>query len=98
MTGDLYRLRNPYQDGAFAQIVVAEDKSRAVFLYVRESSVLNGQKEERLRLKGLEENAKYVVEETGEIFTAKSLLKVGLDIELKRMDYSSIVLHLSKVK
>ena len=97
LTGDLYRLRNPYIDGAFSELVVSEDKTRAILVYVRESSVLYAQKEKKLLLKGLDENQKYLVQETGEIFTGKALHYIGLEIVLERMDYSSTTLHLTKV-
>ncbi len=90
-------MRNPYIDGAFSELVVSEDKTRAILVYVRESSVLYAQKEKKLLLKGLDENQKYLVQETGEIFTGKALHYVGLEIVLERMDYSSTTLHLTKV-
>ena len=96
LTGDLYRLKNPHTDGAFSQLVVSEDKSRAILLYVREGSVLHVAKEKKLCLRGLDENAVYCMEETGERFTGKQLMSVGLELVLPRGDYASKVVHFVK--
>ena len=97
LTGDLYRLKNPYTDEAFSQIVVSENKKEAILLYVRKESVLHAEREKGLLLRGLEENVLYEIEETGERFTGKQLMRSGLEIALSRGDYASIVYHIKQV-
>ena len=97
LTGDLYRLRNPHTDGAFSQIVVSEDKSQAIFVYVREKSQVNSYKEQRVCLRGLDENAQYRVEELGATYSGLQLTYAGLVFGLPKGDYQSIVLHINKV-
>ena len=95
LTGDLYRLKNPYTDGVFSQMVVSEDKTRAILLYVREYSVY-AQKEQKLTLNGLDETATYLLEETGEKFTGKQLMCGGFEVVLERGNYISKVYHFIK--
>ena len=97
LTGDLYRLRNPHTDGAFSQIVVSEDKSQAIFVYVREKSQVNSYKEQRVCLRGLDENAQYRVEELGATYSGLQLTYAGLVFGLPKGDYQSLVLHINKV-
>lgn len=96
LTGDLYRLKNPYTDGVFAQMVVSEDKNQAILLYVREHSTVHLKKENRLCLRGLDENATYIMEETGERFTGKQLMCAGIELILPRGDYASKVVLFRK--
>ncbi len=95
LTGDLYRLKNPFTDKIFSQMVVSEDKSQAILLYMRGYSVYARQ-EEKIKLQGLENDATYLIEETGESFTGKQLQSVGLQVVVPRGDYVSNVYHLKK--
>ncbi|MBQ7880146.1 MAG: alpha-galactosidase, partial [Clostridia bacterium] len=98
LTGDLYRLKDPFKDGAFAQIVVSEDKRKAVFSYVRkDSEPTRGKKIERVYLRGLDSEALYQVEETGEVATGHTWANVGVALRLGKGDCLSCVLHLSAV-
>ncbi len=97
LTGDLYRLKNPYTEHAFSQMIVAEDKKSAILLYMRENKLEYAQTEILLKLHGLDENARYEVKETGRVYSAQQLLYSGLPIELKMGDYNSVVLHLERV-
>ncbi|MBE5751243.1 MAG: alpha-galactosidase [Clostridiales bacterium] len=98
LTGDLYRLKNPFTDGAFAQIVVSEDKQKAVFCYVRkDSEPTRGKIVERVCLRGLGEDVLYKAEETGEIQTGKTWMCVGVQLRLEKSDYACASLHFSAV-
>ena len=98
LTGDLYRLKNPFTDGAFAQIVVSEDKRKAVFVFVRkESEPTRGKGVERVRLRGLDEDTLYKAEETGEIQTGETWMRVGALLRLEKGDYACETLHFSAV-
>ncbi len=93
-TGDLYRICNPYMDGAFAEMVVSEDKKAAYFVYVKESSVDN-LKPKKVRLKGLDEGKEYEIKEYGKTYNGRYLLHEGIIPEIGKGDYRSIVLHLT---
>lgn len=98
LTGDLYRLKNPFTDGAFSQLVVAEDKTQAVFTYVRkDSEPTRGKKTERVLLRGLDEGKTYRIEETAETQTGFYLMNVGVELRFDKGDYTSVTLHISAV-
>ncbi len=94
LTGDLYRLRNPYTDGVFSQVVVSDDKTQAILIYAKESTTFYAQKENKLRLFGLDENKTYRINELDKIFTGKQLMNVGLEIDLGRGLYLSKIFHI----
>ena len=96
LTGDLYRLKNPYTDDCFSQMVVSQDKSKAIIFYMRKSGIYS-KYNYNLCLKGIDENAVYFVEETGEKLSGKALIFSGINISVSRGDYSSALLHLSKI-
>ena len=95
LTGDLYRLRNPYTDGAFSEMVVSEDKSRAILVYVREKGVYQT-REKKLLLRGLDADATYLIEETGALCTGRQLMLGGFDPAIGRGDYASMEYHFTR--
>ena len=97
LTGDLYRLKNPNFDGAFSQIVVAEDGSKAVFVYLREKSKVNDFMEENVRLQGLNNDDYYLVEEFNKVYIGAQLMNAGLSLKLPKGDYQSVLLHIRKI-
>ncbi len=97
LNGDLYRVKNPFTDGAFAELVVSEDKTRAYFVYVKESSLCAAVKPKKVRFKGLDENKEYEIEEYGTIYSGGYLTREGIVPEIERGDYRSVVLHLRAI-
>lgn len=96
LTGDLYRLIDPFGEEAFCQLVVSEDKSAAYFVYVRKDGrpFVN---QERVKLQGLKPNAVYRLRERDETFTGAELMRVGVLPNVKKGDYQSEILHIEEV-
>ena len=97
LSGDLYRVADPFEGKAFGFLVVAKDKSRAVFTLVKLFNETNG---ERLipRLPGLDPAAVYRVEETGATFRGDTLARVGLPNEFTKWgDFTAAVYHLTRL-
>lgn len=99
LCGDLYRLRNPFSDGAFAEEVVSQDKSEIIVVYVREQGQPSkGGALPRLRLKGLCADWKYAIGEGGETRFGADLMSRGVEIDVGRGDYASVTLHLKRTE
>ena len=76
--GDLYRLSSPFEKNLAAWMVVSEDKKTAIAaVYKNLKSPNEGQY--RIRLKGLDENSKYIVNGKEEIY-GDLLMNGGLSI------------------
>ena len=95
--GELYRLISPWKDRTrCAWSFVSEDKSEALVTYVvMKSSIYD---RHYVRLKGLDENKKYLNEQTGQILSGRTLMNVGLCIQDKLMDFESCVFHFIAIK
>lgn len=108
--GDIYRLLSPYdRKGAASLMMVAPDKSEAVFYWWKTESFVN-QHVPRVRMAGLDPDRKYVVTELnridkrqlsyeGEEFSGRFLMDNGLEIPLGHdaagsTDFASRVLRL----
>lgn len=98
LTGDLYRLRDPFQENAFCELIVSEDKSEAYFVYVRGLNEPNIAPTQRVRLKGLRETATYRVIERNKLYSGKELMAIGLQVQLKHGDFESEILHIKEEK
>ena len=97
LSGDLYRVADPFDGKAFAFLVVAKDKSRACLTFVR---LFNETNAERLipRLPGLDPAAAYLVEEIGATLHGDVLAKVGLPLDFRKMgDFEAAVFHLRRL-
>ena len=90
--GDLYRLISPWKDRTrSAWSFVSEDKSEALVTYVvMKSSIYD---RHYVRLKGLDENKKYLNEQTGQILSGRTLMNAGICIQDKMKDFTSCILH-----
>ena len=96
LTGNLYRLLSPFTDNAFCEFVVSEDGSRACMALMAFVHRL-GEANRRVRLAGLEQNKRYRIEETGEVFTGKTLMNRGLELPTSDQDFSSRIYHFVRV-
>ena len=90
--GELYRLISPWKDRTrCAWSFVSEDKSEALVTYVvMKSSIYD---RHYVRLKGLDENKKYLNEQTGQILSGRTLMNAGICIQDKMKDFTSCILH-----
>lgn len=97
LTGNLYRLKNPFIDGVFAEEVVSDNQSEAIVVYIQEQGEPSmGGALPKLRLKGLRSNSLYFIKEIGETRLGEELMVCGVEIKPQRGDYSSVILHLKE--
>lgn len=96
LTGDLYRLLNPFQDNAFCELIVSKDKSEGYLVYVRGLNEPNIANPRRIRMKGLRETVMYRVVERDKLYSGKELMSIGLPIQLKQGDFQSEILHIKE--
>ena len=94
--GKLYRLRSPLEGNETAWITVSGNRREAVFTLVRSHAVPNTPPP-LIRLEGLDPEAQYRVEETGEIFGGDELMQSGLCCPLEWGDAASLLYTLTAV-
>ena len=93
MNGDLYRLVSPFEDNAFCQMVVSQDKSKAYLVFLRALNTPN-LPVPRVRLKGLDDKALYRIIERNTVVSGAELMNIGLNMQLKWEDFSAEILHI----
>ena len=94
-TGDQYRIGNVFDDNMWdAWIFVAKDKSEAVFTFVQVLGRPN-YNSRRIKLKGLDPDAKYLSSKTGEVHSGNVLMNAGIDISVHG-DFASEVIYFTK--
>jgi len=97
-TGDYYRLHDLFTaDSWDAWMVVAKDRSEALVTYVRILAQGGDGISSRIRLKGLEPDALYRIEGSGDTVSGQLLMSAGLQVDLPRGDYVTSVIHLIRV-
>jgi len=96
--GNLYRLRNYHTDGMYANQYVSEDKSRSVVFICSAATSFFNRQFKTLRLKGLDENAKYRVKTSdGEIVKSGAyLMHYYLQLRLDR-PLQSVIWEIEKI-
>ncbi len=92
LTGDLYRLKSPFDGNYFAQVVVSKDKSRAVFVLMKKAAAANDSYPV-IKLAGLKADSEYVI--TGDIWDGKAfggdaLMNAGLKFPNNLKDYETV--------
>lgn len=93
--GDLYRLRNPWDNPAFASwMVVSKDKTEAIVTCVWLQPESNGSWM-ALKLKGLSADAMYYVDARNAFFSGGELMAAGLRIMYDPRNPESLRVHLS---
>ena len=90
MNGDFYRLLSPFEGNDTAWMTVNADRTEAVVTVIRSRSLPNTFPP-LVRLAGLDPDAAYTVEETGERFTGRELMALGLCCPLPAGDAASLV-------
>lgn len=94
MAGDFYRLLSPFTTRYSAWMYVSEDKSRALVYYVvRKARVFN--ETIYLKLKGLNENARYSVGD--EIRSGRTLMNYGILLDTPKRDGDNMILEIKKI-
>lgn len=96
LTGDLYRLLSPFDDGAFCEQVVSEDKSRSLAVYMRPLNTPN-LPIRKIKLRGLDEQALYRIEDRDEIMSGGELMYCGIRPKVER-DFGAEVFRIEKIK
>ena len=97
LEGDLYRLEEPYSGRQFAVELVSKDKSHAHVTFMQLFRVFNCPPRP-LKLKGLDPDALYRIEEKGLTLHGRTLMSAGLVISVDRMkDCTCLTYRLTKV-
>lgn len=94
--GDFYRLRNPFEENETAWMFISEDKEEAVVFYFRVLSQPNIDYKP-LKLKGLDKDCVYKLENSESVFGGDELMFIGLNIPELKGDFRSYVWKLNKV-
>ncbi len=96
LTGDLYRLRSPFDSNETAWMVVSPDKSKAVVTYINILAIPNAPLV-RLALRGLDPDAVYHVGNLDKTYRGDHLQRIGLPVELPHGDFTSVQWTLTRV-
>lgn len=97
-TGDLYRIGNLFENPEYDCVqYVSKDKGEALVVYTQ---VLNrpNYHSRRVRLKGLQKDALYRNEDTGEVYSGAALMNGGVLIKGLWGDFKGKLLHLSRTE
>lgn len=94
--GDFHRILSPFERNDTAWIFVAPDKSEAMLGYFRVLAQPNDAFH-IVKCKGLEAEALYKHEESGEIYGGDELMNVGLSIPQLHGDFTSLFWKFTKV-
>ena len=87
--GDFHRLLSPYEGNDTAWITVSPDKNEAVFMLTR-ALAKSGTAPILVKLRGLDENKVYTVQETGESYSGSELMNLGVSVRLPWGDAASV--------
>lgn len=87
LTGDLYRLSNPFTDGSFCEMIVSKDKNRAVVVGEQIHSLPNSPAK-FIRIGGLDANKTYIIKQLKATACGKTLATVGVPLP-KLKDFES---------
>jgi len=93
MTGDFYRLMNPFTSRYSAWMYVSDDLKRALVYYVVKTARPSNEAI-LLKLKGLDKDAQYEIE--GKLYSAKTLMNHGILIDSKEKDGDNAIFVLTK--
>jgi alpha-galactosidase len=95
-TGDLYRIDSPFDSIYFNEMIVSKDKTEALLVVYRRLAVPNADVK-RIRLKGLDPDKTYRIEELDITAKGSTLLNVPMPIKYKVRDFYSAVYHIVEV-
>ena len=97
LNGALHRLLSPFDGNDTAWIIVSPDKTKALFLLVRERALPNTFPP-LVKLKGLDPARIYTIRQTGEAFRGDELMTAGLCCPLPSGDAAYILYTLEAAK
>ncbi|MBW5449294.1 alpha-galactosidase [Cohnella sp. CFH 77786] len=92
-TGDLYRLRSPFEGNETAWMFVSEDRREAVAFYFRTLAEPNPPLK-RFKLRGLDPALGYVIDGVEGKFAGDRLMNFGFNVPQLHGDFASLVLKL----
>jgi len=96
ISGDFYRLKNPYNSNYCAWQLISKDKSH-IFAYTSRILSEANVKVPLLRLKGLKASAKYVDVATDTVYSGDMLMYRGIRIEYPEIDFATAVIEFKEV-
>ncbi len=94
-SGDLYRTASPFEGNLVSWNVVSEDKKEVFGAFFRIQSEVNPGIH-RMKFAGLEKEADYTDEESGQIYSGDELMRIGLVVDFHG-DYQSRTWHLKRI-
>ena len=93
MTGNYYRLKNPFTSRHSAWMYVSQDTKKALVYYVVKTARPSNEAV-LLKLRGLDKNAEYEI--NGKVYSAKTLMNHGILFDSKEKDGDNVILVLTK--
>jgi alpha-galactosidase len=93
--GEYYRLSNPFEDKYAAWMFVSEDKKQALVNVVR-LVVQGNMAASYVRMRGLENDALYMDEETGMSYSGTALMEAGLPLAFPKTEYEAYQIVLTR--
>ena len=91
--GDLYRLSSTQQLWAVCQVLPDKSLARVVGLH---GLILENQRPVLLKIHGLEDDFDYLIQETGQTVSGKTLRSAGILLPQVFSDFATFALHLKK--
>ncbi len=95
-TGDFYRILSPYETNYCSWEMVSKDKKEVFFYSAKIFSVANSHNI-RMKLKGLDAEAKYMDTVTGEVYGGDELMYYGVEPKYDMHDFASYTMMLNRV-
>lgn len=95
-TGDFYRILSPYETNYCSWEMVSKDKKEVFFNSAKIFSVANSH-DIRIKLKGLDAEAKYMDTVTGEVYGGDELMYYGVEPKYDMHDFASYTMMLNRV-
>ena len=95
-TGDFYRILSPYETNYCSWEMVSKDKKEVFFYSANIFSVANSH-DIRIKLKGLDAEAKYMDTVTGEVYGGDELMYYGVEPKYDMHDFASYTMMLNRV-
>ena len=95
LTGDLYRLDNPFESNYFTEEITSKDKTRSVITCYRRLAEVNPPVK-RVYPKGLDPDFRYFVEEQGVTLSGSTIMNAGIIPAFADGDFVTVVFHLEK--
>ncbi len=95
--GSFHRLLSPYEGNDTAWITVSPDKTEAVLMLTRKQA-RSYAFPPLVKLRGLDAEKRYRIEEMDEVYTGAELMELGLSVRLAWGDAASVSLTLREVR